>query len=56
LLAANFSQSQPEPAEFLRHRGKQIFCFPQLFEIFQKKPVLPIISSSSLSTTLQQLI
>src|SRR5712671_4761303 len=56
LLLADLGQGQAQPAELLRHRRKQKFGFPQLFKIFEKEPVLPVISSSALSAPLQELI
>src|SRR6266436_1049269 len=56
LLLADFGQGQPEPAELLRHRRKQIFGLAQLVEILVEKPVLTVVTGSPLRATLQQIV
>src|SRR6266404_4817457 len=56
LLLADLGQGQPEPAELLRHRRKQILGLAQLVEIFEEEPVLTVVTGSPLGTALQQII
>src|SRR6266404_4503881 len=56
LLLADLGQGQPEPAELLRHRRKQILGLAQLGEIFEEESVLTVVTGSPLSTALQQIV
>src|SRR5215472_12351636 len=56
LLMANLGQCQRESAELFGYRREQILGLAQLVEIFEEKPVLSIVSGSSLGTTLQQFV
>jgi len=56
LLAADLGEIKAAPAEFFRHRHRQIAGAPEILEILVKEAVLAIVSAAPLGKPVQQLV